>query len=636
MTTPPEGLRRLALGRRFAGAALAGACYGLAEGGSLFVEGRLWMSQPVALLVLAAVAGGVVVGVPGAALAVATGRVRPLVGGAAAGAAAIALWEAALLFVTDPPPFQEAPWYVGNPLTVVIGLALAAALLAGARRAPLPVSGVALALLAAVPPLTRLRDVTPGPAEGQRPNLLFITLDTTRADHVGAYGSHVRTPHLDSLAAQGAVFEHATAQAAVTGPSHTTLFTGQGTWSHGSLLNGIPVAPDQELLAEHLLARGYRTGAFVSAYVLEGKLGFARGFQVYDDDYSWPKGASVLLPNRLVATLMRRIRPDDVLERRGGDTVDDALAWLESLPADRPWFLWVHLFDAHGPYEPPPPYDTLYYNGDPRDPANRSMDQVQNVAVYLERSLEGITDVDWVKAQYAGEVSYVDEQVGRLVTAVEARGEAGRTLVVATGDHGESLGEHGVWFNHGDDLFDPSTQVPYIWRFPGKIPAGHRVASPVELTDTVPTLYGLLGLQDDVKRDGRDLSVLWRGEQERVRPNARGLIFDREANLKGREEGRLTRPQLRMVALRNEASLFVYREDLEHFPPALYAHMSPEEDILTVYGRQEGASDQLGLWVAEAQHLLELGAGGVGRSSQELDPATRARLEALGYLDGAE
>ena len=157
--------------------------------------------------------------------------------------------------------------------------------------------------------------------------------------------------------------------------------TGLGPWSHGVLLNGIPAPEDRVTMAERLTQEGYRTGAFVSAYVLNHTIGLSRGFSTYDDDFSALKGAEALLGARLLAAVSRNLNPDDVLERQGGATIDDAIAWLKEGDESRPYLLWVHLFDPHGPYAPPAPYDTAYYEGDPRSPTHTSMAQATGVAV---------------------------------------------------------------------------------------------------------------------------------------------------------------------------------------------------------------------------------------------------------------
>ena len=609
-------------------AALGGGLYGAAEALSVPVEGRLWIEHPAGLVAFGFATGALLIALPGALVALAgKGRLRGLAGAAAA----VSAIELAMMFVTDPPPFQDPPWWMHNPALLGGGLLGTVALVALSRRVQLVGQAWILGLMAL--PLASAAAGRSGGAEssGDAPNLLLITMDTTRADHLHAYGhKRIATPATDRLAAEGVLFERAYSQIAVTAPSHTTVMSGRGTWSHGTLLNGIPVSEDQSLLAELLSERGYRTGAFVSAYVLDHKMGFDRGFATYDDDFSSLEGSSGLLAGRLWAGLVRHFSPDTVLERVGGDTVDSALSWLEAAPADRPWFLWVHLFDAHGPYEPPPPYDTMYYQGDPRDPSNKSMERVDHVAAYLESSLEGITDLNWVIAQYDGEISYADAQVGRLLDALDERGEAGDTLVVLAGDHGESLGENGVWFNHGDDVFDASTHVPLIMRWPGEVPAGQRVGGIVELTDVAPTVHALLGLEVAGPLDGHSLVPTWtRGES---REAARSLIFDREANIADREAGISAKPRWLMAGLRSDEALYVHR-DHEDFYDALYENDRPEVDVIKAWYEDGVKRERIDAYKKVAAALIEVSAAGVERSGQEVSAEARRKLEELGYIE---
>ena len=296
------------------------------------------------------------------------------------------------------------------------------------------------------------REPTPAPS-AERWNVLLVTLDTLRADRLGAYGrAGAGTPHLDALAAAGVRFDQAQAAAPLTLPSHATMLTGMLPPRHGLRDNGEgSLPPDVPSLAEHLRTAGYRTGAFVGTFVLDRRYGLGRGFERYDDEI--PR-----VPGRLDA------------ERPGALVVDRALAWLaEPNPARGPFFAWVHLFDAHAPYAPPEPYAARF----PGDP-------------------------------YQAEVALVDAQVGRLLAALRERGEQARTLIVVAGDHGESLGEHGE-LTHGLFLYQSTLRVPLLVVAPGVVPP-RAVAEPVGLADLAPTIAALLGVPLAVSMDGRDLS----------------------------------------------------------------------------------------------------------------------------------
>ena len=282
---------------------------------------------------------------------------------------------------------------------------------------------------------------------------VLVTIDTLRADHVGAYGAGAgRTPTLDALAARGARFETAISPTPLTLPSHATLLTGLDPPEHGIHHNGrFRLADGVPTLAERLRAQGLATAAFVAAYVLDARFGLARGFDVYDDQLSLNDptlGASA------------------VAERPADRVVDAALAWLARAP-DR-FFLWVHLYDPHAEYRPPEPYATRFAN-----------------------------------EPYAGEVAFADAQLGRLVAALDERFPDGATLVVATADHGESLGEHGEE-THSYTLYDATQRVPLLVVGPG-VPAGAAVAGVVRLADVAPTVLDALGVDALPGASGKSL-----------------------------------------------------------------------------------------------------------------------------------
>ncbi|MCB9759505.1 MAG: sulfatase [Alphaproteobacteria bacterium] len=614
------------------GALAGGALVGVVEAVDVLLFGRLHLTAP-ALLVLAGLGGGALLGVAPGGLLAALLTPRRWTDGLFGGAAAVALVALTLAVLTDPPPFQEAPWWVGNPLVLAGALAAAAAGAWALGRLPRPVGAAAAGVLALLVGGSGSGSV--GGAEQPRdaPNLLIVTLDTTRADHTAPYGHpQVQTPSLSRLAGEGALFEAAFAPVAVTAPSHASLMSGRGPWQHGLLINGIPMPTDVPLLAELARAQGYRTGAFVSAYVLDHTVALDRGFSTYDDDFSSVKGSGRLLAGRVLAALGRRFSPDHILERTGDRTAADALSWLDEVPDGQPWFLWVHLFDAHGPYAPPPAYRDLYFQGDPRDPADRSMSRVRSIAPYLQRSLAGVTSVDWVIAQYDGEISFADAQLGRVLDALAARGEADDTLVVVAGDHGESLGEQGVWFNHGDDLYDASLHVPLVMRWPAGVPAGVRSGEVVELMDVMPTVTELLGWPTPEGLDGQSLVGAW---QSGPSGEARALGFDRPANVEARKRGEITAPKWRVSALRSPDARYVHRE-APGYPDALFVRAG--DRLMEVSTLDEVASTPEGAATVEvlrqrAARLMEAGAGAAERSATEVDPAVRQRLEALGYME---
>ena len=617
------------------GAALFGVAFGSIEALCMAVGSSLWLPNVGGLWGTSSLYGVLFCLLFGLPLGFLYCRNWSAKSGVVGAAVAVVLLQLVVLTLTDPPPFQQPLWFQSTTVFVVGFVSIIAAGLFVVGRSKL--LGVLLSMFALFMPIWGVDAATETSVmpPNNAPNLLLVTLDTTRADYMGAYGAVglvdgeevSPTPVFDQLAERGAIFTNATAQIAVTGPSHLGILSGVGPWSHGNLLNGVPLPNETTLIQERLEAAGYSTGAFVSAYVLEGELGFDRGFQIYDDDFSTPHGSARLLTSELMSMVNRRLNPNELLERTGGETVEAALSWLES--RDGPWMLWVHLFDPHGPYSPPAPYDTMFYGGeDPRDPENTSMEQVEDVAVYLESSLEGVTDLDWVNAQYMGEIAYTDRQLGRLIDGVQSRGELGETLVVVTGDHGESLGDNGVWFNHGDDLYDASTQVPLLMFWPQVLSAGAVLSTPVEHTDIAPTILDLMGLSPIDGVDGQSLEPLFRGMGGRS--NTRGACYDRAANVASREAGALERPTFRMSALRSAESLYIHREAVD-YSDEMYLNIDPETEVLGQFTAEEqGVASIL---EAQAATLLDDSRDNAGRSAVELSDAERSRLEALGYME---
>lgn len=634
MNAPPP--RHLTVVALLGASAVAGAAFGSAEAARVVVAERLFLGdgEVIGLLALGAVGGALLSALGAVPLAALPsrplGRARWL--GFVWGLFVPLVGALGVIWFTDPPPFTEpfplqgnVPAFAGLVALVVVALGIVYQAARGARA----VAGAALALASALGVWVHTgADPLPAPTRplpAGAPNVLVVTLDTARADRFGAYGNPtVRTAAFDGLAAEGALFTAASAVAPVTGPSHASMFSGRGPWDHGVLLNGVPVPDDHPLLAELLQQHGWATAAFVSAYVLDGDNGFARGFGVYDDAFGWLPGSESLLPARLAAMARRHADPNEVLERRGADTVDRALAWLGAQRGGA-WFLWVHLFDPHGPYTPPPPFDTLYYQGDPHDPANTSMKDVKNVAPYLEKILAGVTDLAHVLAQYDGEISYTDAQLARLLAAIDAK----NTLVVVLADHGESLGEHDVWFNHGDDIHETSVHVPFAIRWPGRVPVT-RVTSPVEGTDLAPTILDLVGVEVPAAMTGKSAVPAMEGRAGRSIAHA--MCFDRPANQAARAAGKITGPKYRIAGLRGPLSRYVQREV---DGTATYYDLSADpRGVTDVSGTLTGTAagaDLLNLLRGQADALLS--ADATERSAVEVSPEERARLEALGYLE---
>jgi len=341
-------------------------------------------------------------------------------------------------------------------------------------------------------PLTALllTALLPGCGRTQEgPNLLLVSIDTCRADHLSAYGyARETSPQLDELAAAGVLFEAAYCQVPDTTPSHASLLTSTFPDRHGSA-NGLPLGTELPTLAEVLRERGFATAAFVSgATMTAAHSGLERGFEVYDDRMTAVGSNGAEHPN----------------ERPARQTTARALRWLDRRDAARPFFLFVHYFDPHALYAPPAPYDTLFAPS----AGPRTLLSPEDVPSYAR--LEGLQDLESYVARYDGEIRYVDDQLRRLLEHLREQGVLEDTVIAVTADHGEDLGEHELWFSHGWRLYDPSLHVPLVIAAPGRLPAGLRVPDPVQSVDLLPTLLELLGVAVPASAQGASLLDLVR------------------------------------------------------------------------------------------------------------------------------
>jgi len=310
-------------------------------------------------------------------------------------------------------------------------------------------------------------------AEGQPKeplNLVLISLDTTRADHLSLYGYPLATtPNLDRFARSSLVFEQARTVVPLTGPSHASVFTSLYPHRHGAFRNGVRLKEDRTTLAEILLARGYQTAAFVSGWTMRGTIsGLNQGFLRYDD--SFPTRYKVV--NR---------------ERLAEDTVEAVRVSLDQHPLRPPFFLFVHFFDPHAPYR--------------HHPGIRELLEIQAQALPPERR-------EPKALAYDSELAYLDLHLGALLQMLRLRGMLEETAVLIFSDHGESLGEHGYW-GHGRKVYEQTLRVPIVLHAPGWFPEGRRVRDPVTTLDLLPTLLTLLGVPrpPDLTVEGRDLAL---------------------------------------------------------------------------------------------------------------------------------
>jgi arylsulfatase A-like enzyme/cytochrome c-type biogenesis protein CcmH/NrfG len=419
-----------------------------------------------------------------------------------------------------------------------------------------------VSLLALVPGCRRAAPTAP-PAG--RPNVLLVTIDTLRADRVGCYGhASASTPALDALAARGVRFETAIAHVPLTGPSHASILTGLGPLGHGFRENAGFVLPAQVRSGtEDFRQAGYRTAAFVSAFPLDRRFGFDRGFDAYDDHL--PKGND---PRRT-----------PYVERFADATTDAVLRWLEAPAgetAGRPFFLWVHYYDPHAPYEPPRAFAARFRT-----------------------------------APYDGEVAFADEQLGRLFRALEERGLLAPTLVVAMSDHGEGLGEHGEG-THGLFVYDTTLRIPFIVAGPG-VAAGRIAPTVARGIDVLPTLLDYAGLSPRPEIEGRSLRPAIEGRAMDDAPAYAETLYPQ------REFG--------------WAPLFAWRTARHKM---IEAPSSELYDLERDPRERDNLAARNSARLGEMRQTLEVALSRTAPSAEaEVDPETAERLRALGYVAGA-
>jgi arylsulfatase A-like enzyme/Flp pilus assembly protein TadD len=397
----------------------------------------------------------------------------------------------------------------------------------------------------------------PAAAVPAKPNILLITIDTLRADHLGCYGSKtVKTPAIDALAARGTLFVRAFAHTPSTLPSHTDILLGLTPNAHGVHDNSnFIVREDFLTLAEWLKAQGYATGAFVGAFPLDSRFGLVQGFDVYDDNYGSQGPTDPIF-----------------VERKADVVVGKALEWLEGRTG--PWFVWVHVFDPHQPYDPPEPFKSQYEDH-----------------------------------PYEGEIAYADSALGKLFSFLKAKGLEDRTAVILTADHGESLGEHGE-STHGYFAYNATLHVPLIMALPGGKPA--QFEANVCHVDIFPTVCGLLGKKEPPGLQGRSLLPLIQGRRLAEKPiyfEALTAYYNRSwAPLRGYIRGQVKYMESPIPEVYDLLKDFNELENL-----------APKTDLAPL---RKSFAD---LVRAETSPLAE-------EAGQAMDRSTAEKLRSLGYL----
>ena len=330
----------------------------------------------------------------------------------------------------------------------------------------------------------------------KQPNIVLLGVDSLLATHMSCYGYHrLTTPHIDRFAERGTLFEKTYSPHIPTTSAYASMLTGLDTFSTQvvALRHQGPLREEVKTLAEILRDAGYDTTC----------VGFsgpsARGFDTYLEYSGWGPDDSGRSPK--AENLNKTTLPE--------------LNRLIDQSDEKPFFLFLRHMDPHSPYLPPAPYERMFYHGDECDPSNKSMEPVMTFKPFCDYFASwmppGITDKDYVIAQYDGAIAYMDACIQTLFNALETRGVLDETIVVINGDHGETLYDHECWFDH-HGLYDVTLHVPLIIRYPGRVPAGKRVAGYNQHKDLVPTLLELADIETNIAFDGESLTSLMNGE----------------------------------------------------------------------------------------------------------------------------
>jgi arylsulfatase A-like enzyme len=326
-------------------------------------------------------------------------------------------------------------------------------------------------------------------------DILIITIDTLRADSLEPYGAiDTLTPNITRFAEQGIVYESATTPITVTRPAHCSIFTGLYPDQHGVLHNGYVLPDEDQTLAEILKGQGYQTGGFVGVRLLGRPSGLGQGFDAFD-------------------------APVDRVQRRAKEVVDPAIEWLEGADPEAPVLMWVHLYDPHLSYNPPP---TFRRGVDPE--LSESLRFIRwNTLKKVVAENDGNVPakvLEHARLLYRGEVEYTDRHVGRLLRSFDQLRDRSQSMVVLTADHGECF-ENGIFFTHQDCLYEGTIRVPLIVRYPGGVGAGIRVGHRVSNLDVTPTVLSELALPTQQPMPGRRLQEVMDSPRDRyilIRP----------------------------------------------------------------------------------------------------------------------
>lgn len=410
-------------------------------------------------------------------------------------------------------------------------------------------------------------------------NVLLISIDTCRADHLGCYGYPLdTTPNIDAIASEGIVFEHAISPLPFTLPAHCTMLTGTTPPYHGVFDNSDYKLSDGDVtLAELMQEQGYSTAGFVSSFIIDSRFGLGQGFDLYDDDFEEASNAM------------------GINQQIGGETTHEVIEWLNA-HKDEKNFIFLHYYDPHFTYEPPEPFASKFKN----------VPQPENITTkFSQMFLDG----------YAGEIAYTDHCIGQVVDKLGELGLYDSTMIIITSDHGEMLGQHGET-SHGYFIYQPAIRVPLIFKLP-RLSKHKRITSTVGLVDIVPTVCSLLGIELTTPVQGKDLSPYFR--------SVRLPSPDRYLFCQSLEPTKNNASSLLGVVTDRYKYIKTTRSELYD--------LAGDPDELNNLAVEQ--ADRSRTMEEKLRQILQETTRGKGHGKEHLDNQTRERLESLGYIGGS-
>jgi len=484
-----------------------------------------------------------------------------------------------------------------------------------AASAALLLSLVPLALVGACP-----RDEEPAGepkrllADASWPNVVLISIDTLRPDHLSCYGyARSTSPNLDKLAGEGALFEQAVSSTSWTLPAHAALFTGLADTVHGALDTDKALAEGHVTLAERLQAVGYTTAGFFSGPTLYPAYGLGQGFDTYVDctSYAQLSAEEVSMPGIATGGPLQRAAMADISSPRVFEAVHK---WLADGPR-RPFFLFVHLYDCHFDFIPPAPYDRRFdpdYHG---SVTGRDFIYDDTINARMPKG-----DLAHLIALYDGEIAWTDAHVGKIVADLETHGLKDSALLIVLSDHGTEFFEHGQK-GHRHTLYDEVIRIPLLVRFPGRITPGLRLAGQVRIIDVAPTVLDLLGLTVPPELMGQTLVPLLEGRELAQENLAVSELFTM-----GRALRAFRRPDRKLIRQEQtgEAVAFHLATD-----PAERNRLTDPSHIVVQAALRD--AEKAGKWLTQFRQLWPVPA-----VVPHLPEKVRERLQSLGYIGEEE